>query len=110
MFLILKLKLLHKFHRLIDHFIALRSKALSFQCEDKNTNKVKGNSKSQSRKINFDGSYNCLFGGEYQKEYKNYLTRSIIHEMNLWTICKSTLSAFDETRRIINEIESTPLN
>ena len=36
----------------IVKFIALRSKACSFKCDDKNTNKWEGISKSQSKKVN----------------------------------------------------------
>ena len=53
----------------IDEFVCLRSKAYSFKCKDKdeNKNKIKGISKSQSKHIKYEEYYNCLFGGEYQK-------------------------------------------
>ena len=51
----------------IDEFIALRFKAYSFQCNDKNTNKTKSLSKYQSKNIKFDEYCKCFFGGEYQK-------------------------------------------
>ena len=46
-------------------------------------NKLKGISRSQSKHIKFEEYYNCFFGGEYQKECKNYIIRSINHEMHL---------------------------
>ena len=44
---------------------------------------MKGVSKSQSKHIKFEEYYNCLFGGEYQRECNNYIIRSINHEMVL---------------------------
>ena len=69
----------------VDEFVCLRSKAYSFKCNDKteSKNKVKGISKSRSKHIKFDEYYNCLFGGEYQRECNNYIIRSINHEMVL---------------------------
>ena len=74
----------------IDEFVCLRSKAYSFKCKnnDENKNKIKGISKSQSKHIEFEEYYNCLFGGEYQKECNNFIIRSINHEMVLQEIKK----------------------
>ena len=96
----------------IDEFVCLRSKAYSFKCEDnkEDKNKIKGISKSQSKHIKFEEYYNCLFGGEYQKECDNYIIRSINHEMVLQEVKKSTLSIFDDKRCYINNIESRPWN
>ena len=96
----------------IDEFVCLRSKAYSFNCKnnDENKNKIKGVSKSQSKHIKFEEYYNCLFGGEYQIEYNNYIIRSINHEMVLQEVKKSTLSIFDDKRSYINNIESIPWN
>ena len=90
----------------------MRSKAYSFKCKDniEDKNKIKGISKSQSKHIKFEEYYNCLFGKEYQKEYNNYIIRSINHEMILQEIKKSTLSLFDDKRCYINNIESIPWN
>ena len=84
----------------IDEFVCLRSKVCSFKCKDnkEDKNKIKGISKSQSKHIKFEEYYNCLFGGEYQKECNNYNTRSINHEMILQEVKKSTLSIFDDKR------------
>ena len=97
---------------IIDEFVCLRSKAYSFRCKDdkESKNKMKGTSKSQSKHIKFEEYYNCLFGGEYQKECNNYIIRSIIHEMGLQEVKKSTLSIFDDKRCYINETESMPWN
>ena len=69
-------------------------------------NKIKGISKSQSKHKKFEDYYNFLFGGEYQKECDNYNIRSLIHEMYLQKVRKSTLSLFDDKRCYINETES----
>ena len=52
-----------------DDFVYLRSKAYSFKCKnnDGSKNKIKRISKSQSKHNKFEEYYNCLFGGEYQK-------------------------------------------
>ena len=90
----------------------MRSKAYSFKCknEDENENKIKGISKSQSKHIKFEEYYNCLFGGEYQRECNNYIIRSINHEMVLQEVKKSTLSIIDDKRYYINNIETKPWN
>ena len=96
----------------IDDFVCLRSKAYSFKCKnnDENKNKIKGISKSQSKHINFEEDYNCLFGRDHQKECDNYIIRSLNHEMYLQKVKKSTLSIFDDKRCYINNIESKPWN
>ena len=94
----------------IDEFVCLRSKAYSFKCNDntESKNKIKGILKSQSKHIKFEEYYNCLFGGEYQRECNNYIIRSINHEMVLQEVKKSTLSLFDDKRCYINNIKSMP--
>ena len=96
----------------IDEFVCLRSKACSFKSKDniESKIKIKGISKSQSKHIKFEEYYNCLFGGEYQKECDNYIIRSLNHEMYLQKVEKSTLSLFDDKRCYINETESIPWN
>ena len=96
----------------INEFVCLRSKAYSFKCKvnNENKNKIKGISKSQSKHIKFEEYYNCLFGGEYQRECNNYIIRSINHEMVFQEVKKSTLSIFDDKRSYINETESIPWN
>ena len=71
---------------------------------------MKGNSKPQPKNIKFEEDYNCLFGGEYQKECNKYLLRSINHEMYLQEVKKTTLSIFDDKRCYINETEGGPWN
>ena len=94
----------------INEIVSLRSKAYSFKCknEDEKKDKIKGISKSQSKHIKFEEYYNCLFGGQYQKEGNNYIIRSINHEMVLQEVKKSTLSLFDDKRCYINNIKSIP--
>ena len=82
----------------------------AFKCGNDSKNKLKGISKSQSKKIKFEEYYNCLFGGEYQQECNNYIIRSITHEMYLQEMKKSTLSIFDDKRCYINNIGSKPWN
>ena len=74
----------------MDKFVCFRSKAYSCKCKnnDENKNKIKGLSKSQSKHIKFEEYYNCLFGGQYQKECNNYIIRSINHEMVLQEVKK----------------------
>ena len=92
----------------IDEFIALRSKAYSFKCGNENINKVKGICKSQNKNIKFEEYYTCLFGGEFQKECNNFIIRSLNHDMFLQKVTKNSLSAFDEKRCYLNNIESIP--
>ena len=92
----------------IDEFVCLRSKMYAFKCGDDSKNKLKGVSKSQSKNIKFEEYYNCLFGGDYQRECNNYIIRSINHEMVLQEVKKSTLSIFDDKRCYINYIKSKP--
>ena len=84
----------------IEEFVRLRSKAYSLKCKDniESKNKLEGTSKSQSKHIKFEEYYNCLFGGELQKECDNYNIRSLNHEMYLQKVRKSTLSLFDDKR------------
>ena len=57
---------------IINEFVCLRSKMYSFKCGNYSKNKLKGISNSQSNIIKFEEYYNCLFGGEYQKEKNSY--------------------------------------
>ena len=92
----------------IDEFVCLRSKAYSYKCGGESSNKLKGISKSQSKNIKFEEYYNCLFGGDYKKECENYIIKSMNHEMYLQKVTKNSLSAFDEKRCYLNNIESIP--
>ena len=82
----------------------------SFKCGDDCKNKLKCNSKSQSKHIKFEEYKNCLDGMEYQGECNNYILRSVNHEMYLQQIKKSTLPIFDYKRCYINETKSKPWN
>ena len=94
----------------IDEFVCRRSKMYAFKCGHDSKNRLKDISKSQSKNIKFEENYNCLFGGKYQQECDNYITRSINHEMYLQRVKKSTLSQFDGKRCYINNIEGIPWN
>ena len=50
--------------------------------------KLEGISKSQSKNINFEEYYKCLFGRKYQQECDNYIIRSINHEKYLQRVKK----------------------
>ena len=75
----------------LDEFVCLRSKAYSFKCEneDEHKNKIKGNSKSQSKHIKFEEYKKCLDDKEYQRKCNNYILRSINHEMHLQELKKN---------------------
>ena len=94
----------------IDEFVCLRSKMYAFKYGDDSKNKFQVVSKSQSKHIKFEEYYNCLFGGEYQKDYYSYRLRSINHEMYPQEVKKSTLYIFDDKRCYINNIERKPWN
>ena len=53
---------------LIDEFVCLRSKMYAFKCGNDSKNKLKGVSKSQSKKIKFEEYKKSLDGEEYQQE------------------------------------------
>ena len=93
---------------IINEFVCLRSEMYSFKSGNYCESKLEGISKSQSKHILFEKYYNCLFGGEYQKECDNYIIRSLHHQMYLHEVKKSTLSFFDDKRSYINETESKP--
>ena len=91
----------------IDEFVCLRSKMYAFKVGDDSKNKLKGISETQSKNFKFEGYKKCLDGMEYQREY---IIRSIDHEMYLQEIRKTTLSIFDDKRCFINNIESVSWN
>ena len=92
----------------IVEFIALRSKAYSFRCNDKNTNFIKGISRSPSKNIKFEEFFRCLFGRQYQKECDNFLNRSLNHEMYLQEVKKSKVSSIDDKLHFESNMESKP--
>ena len=80
----------------------------AFKCGDNSKNKLKGISKSQSKRIKFEEYKECLDGKEYQRECDKYIQRSLNHKMYLQQVKNSTLSLFDDKRCCINETESKP--
>ena len=92
----------------IDEFVCLRSKMNAFKCGDDSRNKIKGISKSQSKNIKIEIYTKSLGGEKYQRKCKNYIMRSINHDMHLQEVKKSTLSIFDDKRCYVNNIESIP--
>ena len=96
----------------IDEFVCMRSKAYSFKCNDNIESKkiLKGIAKSQPEHIKFEEYYDCLFGGEDQKECDNYIIRSLNHETYLQKVRKPKVSLFNDKRCYINETENKPWN
>ena len=94
----------------IHEFVRLRTKMYAFKCGDDSKNKLKGISKSQSKHIKIEEYYNCVFGGEDQRECINYILKPFDHDMYLQEVEKSTLSIFDDKRCYIIETESKPWN
>ena len=70
----------------------------AFKFGDDSKNKLKGISKSQSKNIEFEEYYNCLFGGKHQQECDNYMIRSFNHQLYLQRVKKPTLSQFVDKR------------
>ena len=78
---------------------------------DKNHKLFSDKNKKSDWKTKKFGEYKkCLDGEEHQEECNHCILRSIIHEMHLQEIKKSTLSIFDDKRCFINNIESKPWN
>ena len=69
---------------------------------------MKGVSKSQTKKFEFQDYYNCVFGEKHQKVSNNYILNSINHGMYLQKVSKTTLLAFDEKCCCLKEYESIP--
>ena len=82
----------------------------AIKCGSDSEIKLKGISQSPSKISKYEEYYNCLFGGEYQKECDIYIIRSVNHEICLQRLHKSTVSLFDDKPCYKNHIESTPWN
>ena len=65
----------------LDEFNCLRNKMYAYKCGDINKNKVKGFSKYQSKCIKSVEFKKYLDVRENQKEYDNYIVRSINREI-----------------------------
>ena len=92
----------------IDEFSCLRSKMYAFKCGDASKNKIKSISKSQSKHIKYEDYKICLDGEENENVCSKYILKSIILEIYMQVIKKSTLSIFDDKRCYINNTESIP--
>ena len=84
----------------------------AFKCKDEteDKNKLKGISKSQSKKFKFQEYYNCLFGKKFIRSCENYSLRQINHDMKMQKVNKTALSIFDDKRNYLNNIKSLPRN
>ena len=98
----------------INEFIALtKRKLIRFKCNnnDEDKNKLKGITKTQTKNIKFEEYYTIVYLDlNYQKECDNFVIRALNHEMFMQKITKNSLSAFDEKRCYLNNIESIPWN
>ena len=65
----------------MDEFISLGSKTYSCRCGIVFAKIVKGFYKSQPKIMKLEENYNCLFGGEYQKNCDKYFIKSINHDI-----------------------------
>ena len=92
----------------IDEIICSKSKACSFICGNGSKNELKGTSQIQPKIIEFEEINNCLFGVEYRRECDYFLFCSINVDIYLQKKRKTALTAFDDQRYYINEIESIP--
>ena len=72
--------------------------------------KLKGTFKSQSKYISFEEYKKCLEGEEQKRECDNYVIRSLILEMYLQKVKKSTLSICDDKKNYLNIKECLPWN
>ena len=93
----------------IDKFVCLRSKCYAYISQlDGYENKFKGIVKGYKKEISFDQYYNCLMNQKYNNTCKQFCIRSHDHNMFLQQITKKSLSPFDDKRKYINNIQSTP--
>ena len=93
----------------IDKFVCLRSKCYAYMSKlDGYENKFKGIVKGYKKEISFDQYYKCLNNQTYDKTCKQFCIRSHDHDMYLQQITKKSLSPFDDKRKYINNIQSTP--
>ena len=94
----------------VEEFFCLRSKVYSFESGSENKNVLPGICKSQSKNVKFEEVYNCLVGGDYEKESDTHIIKSIRHKTYLQKVRESTFSLFDEKQCYQKEIESLPWN
>ena len=73
----------------------------AFKCGDDSKNKLKGISKYQSKNIKFEEYKKCLDGYDYQKEYDNFIIRSINHDMVLQEVKKNQHYLFSMINDVI---------
>ena len=82
----------------------------AFKCGEDSKNKLKAVSESYSNIIKYKVNKICLNDEKHQKQWGNYILRSLNHEMYLQKINKSSLYIIDDKRCYINETESIPWN
>ena len=93
----------------IHKFVCLRSKCYAYMTQlDGYENKFKGIVKGYKKEISFDQYYNCLMNQSYNQTCTQYCIRNHDHGMYLQQITKKSLSPFDDKRKYINNIQSTP--
>ena len=67
----------------VDEFIALKSKAHSFECGNENTKKLKGIPEIYLKNFKFEEFKKCSDREEYQRKCDNYTLKPTNHEMYL---------------------------
>ena len=87
----------------------MRSKCYAYLTKlDAYNIKFKGIVTGYKKEIAFDQYYNCLKNETYDKTCKQFCIRNHDHDMYLQQITKKSLNPFDDKRKYINNIESTP--
>ena len=71
---------------------------------------LEGISEPFSKKIKLKEFKKCLVGVNYQKDFVNYLLRSINQEMYFRKFTKTSLSIFDNERNYLDNFTSLPRN
>jgi len=93
----------------IDKFVALRSKAYSYNCRRKNVNVLKGIKKGvKNNEINFEDYANCLKGEKHKDEITQNILKSVKHKIYLQSVTKKTMDIFDDKRNYTDNFESVP--
>ena len=90
----------------IAEFVGLRSKMYSFVCGGKEEKRLKGVGKATVRNNIAFKHYKDVLFSESQKQSTMSVIRSHSHKLFCENISKTSLSAFDDKRYLINAVES----
>jgi hypothetical protein len=93
---------------LMTEFISLRSKMYAYKIAEKEKKICKGISRAViERDLKFQDYYNCLFNNE-SRSLVNRRFVSINHQVFTQEVTKRGLSASDDKRYYINNVQSVP--